>query len=159
MIYDKRRWVGTRDTIEVWISNLDIKKLALITYNDEATVRTKGYLDVETKQVGDSNDNLKNIIDYLKKTTPQSYSNTYDALEKAYKLEPKTIILFTDGAPNRDEKSGIDTGEMDRIIDNLIKEHRDVPVNIIGLGNYFDKDIGKYFRKVTSLTGGTFIGR
>jgi hypothetical protein len=34
-----------------------------------------------------------------------------------------------------------------------------IPVNTVGLGNYFDQDVGTFLRTVANITGGTFLRR
>lgn len=152
-------WDVTKKLIKTWISHLDIKELMLITYNETVVLHTDTFLDVAKDHPGQLNENLQNVVSYLDKIIPQSYSDTYSALEEAYKHAPDTIFLFTDGAPNRHRDGIVDEHEMQRIITGLIEEHRGIPINIIGFGNYFDERIGNYFTKVIELTDGTFIGR
>ncbi len=154
-----KRWSETQRRIKAWISYLDIKELALITYNKTATVHTKDFLDIGKREPNEINENIKQILKYLESVIPQSSSNTYEALERAYEFKPDTIILFTNGSPSRNTKSGIDESEMNRIIEDLIKKHQDIPVNIVGIGDYFNDKTGTYFRKITELTRGSFIGR
>ena len=41
----------------------------------------------------------------------------------------------------------------------LCGEHTDIPINTVGLGDYFDRDMGTFLRNLARLTGGTFRGR
>ena len=34
-----------------------------------------------------------------------------------------------------------------------------IPVNTIGLGNYFEEDLSNFLLNVAEITGGTFLGR
>ena len=45
-----------------------------------------------------------------------------------------------------------------RMLGKLTREHTNVPINTIGLGNYFDENMATFLRTVASLTGGTFRG-
>jgi predicted nucleic acid-binding Zn-ribbon protein len=156
MLYEKK-WDVTKKLIGTWISNLPIKKLLLITYNENVTLYKDDYIGVDDP-------NLLACLDYLEnKIRPQGYSDTYAALKKAYEYKPDTIILFTDGSPNRTDKTiskNLDVEEMKKIEELVAeKQNREIPINIIGFGDYFSQSIGNHIRRVTDLTEGTFIGR
>jgi predicted nucleic acid-binding Zn-ribbon protein len=156
MLYEKK-WDVTKKIIGTWISHLPIQKLLLITYNNEVAVYKDDYIDVDDP-------NLLACLTYLEKDVrPQGYSDTYSALKKAYDYHPDTIILFTDGSPNRTDKTSkkdVDLKQM-KMIEELVakEENRKIPINIIGFGDYFSQSIGNHIRRVTDLTEGTFIGR
>lgn len=88
---------------------------------------------------------------------PGGWTNTLDALRKAYEYQPDTVVLLTDGAPSR-ASSGVYDDALARQIYQLCREHPAVPVNTIGLGNYFDANMSTFLRTVASLTGGAFRG-
>jgi hypothetical protein len=80
-------------------------------------------------------------------------------MQTAYGYEGlDTIILFSDGAPT-DANSNRFSPAMAQQIYALCRAHASIPVNTIGLGNYFDKDLSTFLRTVSQLTGGTFLGR
>ena len=67
------------------------------------------------------------------------------------------MLLFTDGAPSR-ASSGAYDERIGQQIYQLSREHANIPINTIGLGNYFDENMATFLRTVASLTGGTFRG-
>jgi hypothetical protein len=68
------------------------------------------------------------------------------------------MILFSDGAPTNPNLGRFDQGVANEIY-ALCRQHEKIPVNTVGLGNYFDQDLGTFLRTVANITGGTFLGR
>lgn len=148
-----KKWKETKRIIGTWISNLDIENLLLITYGSEIDVFENRFIYVKKSGPGVVNENLRKIIGHLEGITPGGSSHTYYAIEKAYRYKPDTIILFTDGSPSHDGKA-----EMQKIR-RLVSQHSNVPINIIGLGDYFHPEVGSHIRELLRITEGVFIGR
>ena len=47
---------------------------------------------------------------------------------------------------------------LEDLIAYIHREHPGIPVNAIGLGNYFDTEMSTFLRTVANLTGGAFRG-
>ena len=98
-------------------------------------------------------------MEHLAKVEPEGWTNTLEALRKACSYEGlDSIILFSDGAPTNPNSGRFDQ-TVARSIYTLCSRHKDIPVNTVGLGNYFDQDLATFLRTVARLTGGTFRGR
>ncbi len=98
------------------------------------------------------------LMQQLAAVQPAGWTNTLEALRKAYEYQVDTILLFSDGAPTNPNSGRFDEQVAQRIY-ALCRQHDDVPINSIGLGNYFDQSLSTFLRTVARLTGGTFRGR
>lgn len=124
---------------------------------------------------GDRDAMLK-IVDDLSK--PSGGTNTLKALEIAYEIEGLTsVLLFTDGMPGVGQtETGNGEKEFLKPIDfkdkvqkinklcdeqvvALARQKRSIPVNTIGVGYYFEREMAEFLGQVARKTGGTFIGR
>ena len=68
------------------------------------------------------------------------------------------IVLFTDGAPN----NGVDFEFRREVADKVIavcQEHPRIPVNVVAMGDYFNKDFSGFLLSLTTPSGGAFVGR
>lgn len=153
-----RKWEYTRSIIQLWLEYLPIEQCVLITFSDSVNAfpADDTLLDV----VGSSGrDNRKKLLQQFDKVTPSGNTNTLAALQKAYSYaDVDTIVLFTDGCP--DNGSHLFDSEMAASIYALCREHeRKVPINTVGLGNYFNKHFAEFLLRLPEETGGSFIGR
>jgi hypothetical protein len=94
---------------------------------------------------------------------PKGYTNTLAALERAYEYERvDSIVLFTDGAPllsTTPRGSLLDTRMRDAIY-RLVDRNRSVPLNVIGLGNFYgQRPFTEFLLELARRTDGAFIGR
>jgi len=156
-----QRWDKTCDIVKTWLTYLNVEKCILLQFSDGVRVipddkaKTHQYLEMigENRQI-----NLEKLLTQLKKAKPSGNTNTYKALKKAMEYEPDTIILFTDGAPNKFLNFGkYDKKQMNAILEEFSKEH--VPINIVALGDYFDRPLCQFLRELADSTGGSFIGK
>jgi hypothetical protein len=69
-----------------------------------------------------------------------------------------TIILFTDGEPNSPTGRDQFEPEMTELIYDLCRQYS-VPVNAVGLGDYFKPELSRFLLTVSQETGGSFVGR
>jgi hypothetical protein len=103
--------------------------------------------------------NRKRLLEQIKDTKPDGGTNTLLALQMAYQCpQLDTIILFTDGEPNNGESNQFDPEIAERIY-ALCRQHKDIPVNTVGLGNYFKPQLSGFLMKVAQETDGSFLGR
>lgn len=105
---------------------------------------------------------------------PSGGTNTLKALNVAYQLSPGSIILFTDGAPGLEtppeqSKEQKIRGEFPKPPDfdkhknqiyELLKQHKNgPPINVIGIGYYFDSELSNFLKTLAKQTKGSFQGR
>jgi hypothetical protein len=152
------RWREAQKIATTWLAHLDVDECVLIVFSSNViTVPTDGSFIRVSGPEGEANRNR--LMAQLNSVEPRGRTNTLAAFQKAYEYEGlDTIILFSDGAP-----SNASSGEFDAVMAQeiyaLCGQHADVPVNAIGLGNYFDQNMSTFLRHVARITGGTFRGR
>jgi len=157
-IGEQSRWDEARSVVETWLEHLAVNQCVLILFGtDVRTVPSDGTLrPIKTEEDRDE------LIAGLTGVVPSGRTNTFEAMERAYKYDIDTIILFTDGAPNKPSggQGGSDPEEVKRIY-RLCEQQaqREIPVNTVGLGNYFDAELSAFLRKLAADTGGTYRGR
>jgi hypothetical protein len=150
------RWAEAQEIAATWLQHLNVQECVLIVYSSR--VRTfpedgsMAHFRGEQSRV-----RREALLQNLKAVTPGGWTNTYEALRKAYEYDVDTIVLFTDGAPSRAASGKYDEA-LARQIFALCRQHTDVPINTVGLGNYFDADMSTFLRTVASITDGTFRG-
>lgn len=162
---DSHRWNQAISVINDWLKYLPVEECALITYNERtARFPTNGsFLSLS----GDSGAlNREALVQKLKGTQASGYTDTLRALKVAYSYQDvDTIVLFTDGSPelpppnNLRSQSRKNIKEIYAFCEDMTKKGRKVPINTVGLGNYFSADFGEFLLHLSEITGGTFIGR
>lgn len=152
------RWDEVTRITGTWLQHLEFDQCVLIVFSSDVTVfPTDGSLLSVTGPQGDAN--RAHLLQYLKSVKPEGWTNTLAAMQMAYRYRDlDTIVLFSDGAPTYANSNKFNP-EMAQQIYNLCRQHANVPVNTIGLGNYFEQDLSTFLRTVAKLTGGTFLGR
>jgi predicted nucleic acid-binding Zn-ribbon protein len=152
------RWPAAIQVVETWLRHLEVDECALLVFSTDVSVfpREGGYLNLRGEEAAK---NRTDMINWLKHFKPAGGTNTLAALRKAYKYRAvDTIILFTDGAPNDGKSSAYDL-QIGRQIFQECAKHKDIPVNTIGLGDYFKDELSHFLMEVARITGGTFLGR
>lgn len=161
----KSRWEAAREVVDSWLQHLGVEHCVLILFSKDARVAypTEGtWHKIETPK------DRELLVDQLRNLEPLGGTNTYEALKLAYSYEDlDTIILYTDGEPNDGNSSGFDEGEAAKIYALCSEQHKargslgkkPVPVNTVGLGNYFREELSGFLTKVSAMTGGEFLGR
>jgi len=164
------RWKSTIDVVESWLKYLPVKRCALITFNTSIELFPRyGMLDVE----GITNNNRNLMIRAVRNLEPTGNTDTYTALSAAYSNYPDadTIILFTDGEPyvpplnEPSEASGEHRMRISRklqteIIQLVDKQAKNIPINTVGVGKYYEnKELTEFLINLSSRTGGVFLGR
>jgi predicted nuclease with TOPRIM domain len=155
---DDERWAEAQRIAATWLAHLDVDECVLVVFSSD--VRTFPADGSMLKVRGpDSEANRAALRESLSAVEPSGWTNTLDALRTAYAYEGlDTIILFSDGAPTNATTGRFDPAVV-RQIYSLCREHADIPINTIGLGNYFDENMAAVLRNLANLTGGTFRGR
>ena len=150
------RWDLARGVVATWLKYLPFEEVALITFND--TVRAfpgnREFINLRGSEAQTSQA-INDILVTLAQIQPSGDTNTLAALEEAYQYPNlDTILLFTDGAPYMKGMPDIH-----KRIYQLLREHHNIPINTVGLGNYFTKGFSDFLLRVATDTGGTFLGR
>lgn len=152
------RWAEAQKIATTWLAHLDVDECVLIVFSsDVRTFPSDGTL--VTVHGTDGEANRAELMAQLKSVEPDGWTNTLAALQAAYRYDGlDTILLFSDGAPTNPNSGRFDADVADQIY-KLCQQHADIPINTIGLGNYFDKEMSTFLRTLARLTGGTFRGR
>lgn len=150
------RWAEAQGILATWLQHLNVEHIVLVVFStDVRTIPTDGTLaDVRGASGKVGRDAL---LGQLKDIKPGGWTNTFDALRKAYEYDIDTILLFSDGAPSKSASGAYDDALAQQIY-QLCREHPHIPINTIGLGNYFDADMSTFLRTVATMTGGAFRG-
>jgi Mg-chelatase subunit ChlD len=152
------RWATVRSTIQSWIRYLDVDQCALVLFNQSVeSYPVDGSYLMLSGEAGARN--REALVNHLDTVMPKGRTNTLAALRRAYEYHNvDTIVLFTDGVPDLRGR-GFDRRMTSDIYD-LVRQHgQSVPINTVGVGNYFSPAFGNFLRRLPELTGGTFIGR
>jgi len=152
------RWEYARGVVATWLEHLAISECALVLFSTDAHVfpQDGNFLDVRGS-AGEAN--RKRLLEQIKYTKPDGGTNTLLALQMAYECpQLDTIILFTDGEPNNGNSNKFDPEIAERIY-ALCQQHKGIPVNTVGLGNYFKPQLSGFLMRVAQETGGSFLGR
>ena len=148
----ERPWTTTREGISTWLRLLELEECALVVFNDGV----RRFPDRGMVPIKEDHANRDRLTVFLGSNRPQGETNTLAALKAGYEYGPDTIVLFTDGRP---ELAGHESEKMMDDIYRLCDRHRDVPINCVGLGNYFDPQFSGFLLRIAKITGGTFVGR
>jgi uncharacterized protein with von Willebrand factor type A (vWA) domain len=150
------RWAEAQQIAATWLKHLNVQQCVLIVFS--STVKTfpeDGSLSDLRGEAGPTKRAL--LMKHLKEVSPDGWTNTYDALRKAYEYDIDSIVLFSDGVPSTSSSGAFDRALAQRIYD-LCRAHPDIPVHTVGLGNYFDQNASSFLQTVAKTTNGTFRG-
>ena len=155
------RWEQARGVVAAWLEHLAISECVLVLFSNgaQAFPEDGSFLDMRGPS-GAANRRL--LLERIAATKPEGGTNTLLALQTAYRCASlDTIILFTDGEPNN--PSSVVANQFDPEVAEkiyaLLQQHRDIPVNTVGLGNYFKPQLSGFLMRVAQETGGSFLGR
>jgi len=159
------KWNQVVKVMSDWLKYLPVEECALVIYSDRvAQYPEDGSFLKVTGPTGDQNREL--LISMLNNVQPNGYTETLKALQAAFAYNGvDTIILFTDGAPEKPPPNNLPSKrkknmqEIYSFCGDMVKNGRKVPINTVGLGDYFAEDLGAFLLKVSEITGGTFVGR
>jgi len=153
-----QRWKKVSRIIKIWLEHLPIEQAALIIFSDTADIYPEdgSYLNVSGEE---HNANRKLLLEQFNVIKPKGNTNTIEALRKAYTTYSQidTIVIFTDGAPDKNGSNKFDHN-MANAIYKLCHEHNAIPINVIGLGQYFEPELGQFLKQLPEISGGNFIG-
>lgn len=150
------RWHDAKVTIDAWLRHLAVDEAALIVFSSDIDV-----FPADGSWVGLKRDGPEPLLRGLSELTPTGGTNTLAALKRAYQYPGvDTIILFTDGAPDSGRDGGVGTSED---ILNFVAAQRkggsSTRVHVVGIGDYFTGRMRDFMLRLSSETGGSFIGR
>ena len=156
----ENRWAQASSIVNTWIDHLNVDECVLVAFASNVRVFPEdgSFLDVRASAVGD--ENRAKLTSYLKSVKPGGWTDTLAALQKAYSYpDIDTIVLFTDGKPSDPKNSGAFSKQIADAIYSRCEQHKHIPINTVGIGNYFEPALATFLQKVSSITGGTFVGR
>lgn len=136
-----------RALLSLWIQRLDFEKFNVISFSDAPTLWTPGGCAHASPATRGS------ATQHVATLGPEGGTATLAALKEAFALpDVDTVVLFSDGAPTDAEPSEI-LAQMQNI------NQRQVPINVVAVGNYFKEDYGMFLRELAQQHGGVFLGR
>jgi len=152
------RWAEAKRIVATWLRRLDVDECVLIVFSDN--VRSFPQDGSFARLRGEHGESQRvRLLQMLDTIEPKGWTNTLGALRKAYEYpQVDTMILFSDGAPTNANLGRFDAAVAEEIY-QLCRSHSNIPINTIGLGNYFERDLWNFLRTVAGVTGGTFQGR
>lgn len=143
------RWEFTRQTMRIWLEMLPVREAAVVVFNDEVLQFPPGQKALLPLTAA----NRERLASSLDGLVPTGRTDTAGALQKAYQYEPiDAIILFTDGAPDDSER-------VTNVVSKMVARFPGTRIHVVGLGDYFNEDFGRFLKNLASQTGGAFIGR
>lgn len=153
------RWESAQTVIAAWLEHLAMDECVLIVFNDVVEVYPSDGNMIQL--TGEDNISQRDaMLEYLKKFSPIGRTNTLAALQKAYEYDDvDTIVLFTDGSPFVGRTNDRIDSQMVSQIYALCESKKDIPINAVGLGNYFSPELSSFLLKIAEITQGTFVGR
>jgi hypothetical protein len=151
------RWAEAQQIAATWLKHLSVQQCVLIVYSSDVRTFPEGgtLADLRGKDGQAKRDAL---LQHVKTVSPDGWTNTYEALQKAYQYDIDAILLFSDGAPSQPATGVFDPAAARRIFD-LCRAHPNIPVHTMGLGNYFDQNASNFLLSVAAITNGTFRGK
>ena len=150
------RWNRVKKEIVTWARNLQMKSLRVVLFHSDVMEHpgNGGFYGMEGEDRAAS---VAAIATLLEEVEPNLATNTLGAFEAAYEYPNiDTMILFTDGRPL---VGGRDVDDVIADVQSLVRIHADIPVNVVGIGEYFEKSFADFLRDIADTTGGEFIGR
>lgn len=155
------RWEQARAVVAAWLEHLAISECVLVLFSNDARVFPDDGSFLDMRGRGGAA-NRRSLLEHIRATKPEGGTNTLLALQMAYRCANlDTVILFTDGEPNNPANLG--TNQFDpqvaEAIYALCEQHKQIPVNTVGLGDYFKPQLSAFLMRVAQGTGGNFLGR
>lgn len=150
------RWAEAQEIAATWLQHLNVEQCVLIVYSSKVRTFPEDGSFADLRGAAGKT-HRETLLRQLQAIKPGGWTNTLDALRKAYQYDVDTILLFSDGAPSR-ASSGVYDDALARQIYQLCRQHAAIPINSIGFGDYFDEKTSTFLRTAARLTGGAFRG-
>lgn len=142
-----QRFLECQQLLKQWVNYLPFARFNVIDFDDNAVAWRPGGL------VDATDANRSSACIFVDNWSTDGGTNTLEALKMAFGMPGvDTIILISDGAPDQEME------EIHEWLDNANK-NRQVVVNCVGVGNYFDGEYGPFLQRIASDHNGMFIGR
>jgi Mg-chelatase subunit ChlD len=155
---ENNRWEFSHRVLNTWMQHLEVEKCVVIAFSADVQIFPPDGELLELQGMK-GEENRKRMLEFLKTIKPNGGTNTRSALRKAYSISSiDTIVLFTDGAPNNGKTANFDPAEATEIY-KLVEANKKLPINAVGLGNYFKGETSDFLMKIKELSNGTFLGR
>jgi septal ring factor EnvC (AmiA/AmiB activator) len=150
------RWVEAQQIAGTWLKHLNVQQCVLIVYSsDVRTFPEDGSLADLRGAAGQAKRDA--LLQHVNDVSPAGWTNTYEALRRAYQYDIDAVLLFSDGAPTNPTTNVFDPVAARRIYE-LCRSRPNIPVHTIGLGNYFDNNTSNFLMSLAAITHGTFRG-
>ena len=148
------RWELACGVVSAWLNHFDMDQCVLILFSTNAQALPANGTFVPLRGP-DGQRNKAKLLEKLQSVKPDGGTNTLAALQIAYRYpDLDTILLFTDGEPNDGNSAGFDPQIAEKIY-TLCRQHRDIPVNTIGLGDYFRPELSHFLITVARRPAAT----
>jgi len=167
-----RRFEEYKTLLSGWIEALDFKTFNVISFNTNAHLWRKDSMVPATEA------NRRGAIALVKNWKPGGTTNTMQALEDTLSL-PKvdTVVIFSDGQPNdasnkpvySNPPSQAERARSQAAVRRVMEEvaamnmgpdgKPKVTINAVAMGDYLDRDYGRFLQQLARKNGGEFIGR
>lgn len=172
------RWEAALQVVRVWLKHLPVEECSLITFSDRVMAFPPGGGMVRVDRDETSREELLAQVARLR---PSGHTATLDAFKAAYAYPGvDTIVFFTDGEPfvpggvkatsrsdqeaedetlvGKAQRQSAGTRHMEEVL-RLVTQYAHIPVNVVALGNYFQKRQSDFLLEIARRTGGAFVGR
>lgn len=134
-----------KGTLASWLSGLPFKKFNVLAFNDQVRSWRKRQL------VAGTDPNREAAISFVERLAPENTTATLAVLQEALSQPGvDTIVLMSDGAPVDAEPA--------EIIAWLRTNAKDVTINSVAMGEYFQKEYGDFLSQIADEHNGSFIG-
>src|SRR3954451_19796244 len=151
------RWAEAQQIAETWLEHLNVQQCVLVVFASEVrTFPQDGTL--ADLRGADGKAKRDWLMQQVKAVRPGGGTNTLDALRTAYGYDVDSILLFSDGAPSVSGSGAFNPAAAQKIY-ALTREHPNIPIHTMGLGNYFDQNASTFLMSLAKLTNGSFRGR
>ncbi len=145
------RWDLANSLLRKWTETLQMEKCGIIVFGDTVDIFNNGNLYDITSSKGE--EAYKKISKWLDNQLPENGTNLQLAIEAVYTYEGlDSVILFTDGRVGNTQRRHIF-----ETIENNDKS-KTIPINVIGIGNYFAKVPSKLLMELAKRTNGSYRG-
>lgn len=159
---NSRAWEESVKLVRMWLEHLPVTECALVMFDDKVRPfpNAGGYQtirDSETKRI--LAEQQKRLLNWFDRCPSGNTSDLLSALSHVYSSLPtaKQIIVFSDGKP---QAVGDGISAHRRKVENLVRQHRDIPITCIAVNNYFtDPSATSFLKTLSAETKGAFIGR
>jgi Mg-chelatase subunit ChlD len=145
----EKLWEKSIATIMTWLQYFPVREVALVTFGSDIDEYPGAGQFLPQK------DGLDTLAQTLKSLQPIGETRTMEALQRAYALQGvDAIVLFTDGMP---------TSSSAKDVREFVRERHaagnKLRIHTVGVGDYFNREMGDFLQGLAKDTGGTFIGR